>query len=194
MGLNIPDIIQFIPFRAFIKGFRHGQQEKLSFRALDLACVQNHSENGTGCRWADAPKKGIWGARSTSHRWLGRWQNDGTWIRLMQSILGLAELAQMISWGRASIDGSFAAGKGGGEGVEYGFKGKGVTIHALSDGNGMPLSLIHTGAATSERDQVIPLLDSVNPRTGLRGRSRKRPVVVQMDKGYDSRELRKKNP
>jgi len=148
----------------------------------------------TGCRWADAPKKGIWGARSTSHRWLGRWQNDGTWIRLMQSILGLAELAQMISWGRASIDGSFAAGKGGGEGVEYGFKGKGVTIHALSDGNGMPLSLIHTGAATSERDQVIPLLDSVNPRTGLRGRSRKRPVVVQMDKGYDSRELRKKNP
>ena len=148
----------------------------------------------TGCRWADVPKGTPWGKRSTSHRWLGKWQADGTWLNLVESILGLAELAGKISWERASIDGSFAAGKGGGEGVEYGFKGKGVTIHALSDGNGMPLSLVHTGAATSERDQVLPLLDGVKPRTGKQGRARKRPTVAQMDKGYDSRDLRKKNP
>jgi len=148
----------------------------------------------TGCRWADTPKGKVWGTRSTSHRWLGIWQADGTWTNLKEGILGIAELAGLILWDRASIDGSFAAGKGGGEGVEHGFKGKGVTIHALSDGNGMPLSLIHTGAATSERDQVLPLLDAVSLKTGKRGRSRKRPVVAQMDKGYDSKELRKKNP
>lgn len=147
----------------------------------------------TGCRWCDIPKGALWGSRSASHRWLGIWEADGSWKRILETILGVADLAGMISWGRASIDGMFAAGKGGGEGVEYGFKGKGVTLHTMSDGNGMPLSMTHTGAATSERDQVFPLLDAICVRTGRSGRSRKRPDVLQMDKGYDSKALRKKN-
>ncbi len=148
----------------------------------------------TGCRWADVPRGSEWGTRSSSHRWLGIWQEDGTWANLVQCVLGVAELAGMISWERASIDGSFAAGKGGGEGVEYGFKGKGVTIHALTDGQGMPLALTHTGAAGNERDQVTPLMNGVSIKTGKPGRTRKRPKVLQMDKGYDSQALRKKNP
>ncbi len=48
MALNIPDIIQLLSFKAFVKGFRHGQQEEFSFRALDLACLQNHSEDILG--------------------------------------------------------------------------------------------------------------------------------------------------
>ena len=31
-------------------------------------------------------------------------------------------------------------GKGGGEDVAYGYKGKGILIHTLTDGNGMPLA------------------------------------------------------
>jgi hypothetical protein len=48
MRLNVSDIIKLLPFRAFIKGFRHGQQEKLSFRALDFAGLKNHSQNIPG--------------------------------------------------------------------------------------------------------------------------------------------------
>ncbi len=50
----------------------------------------------------------------------------------------------------------------------------------------MPLSNRTTPANGSERDQVIPLLDSVKIKTNKRGRPRKRLKVLAADKGYDS--------
>lgn len=84
----------------------------------------------------------------------------------------------------------FPPGKGGGEGVEYGFKGKGVLIHSLVDANGMPLAVCVTSARDSERAQVLPMLDSLKVRTGKPGRPRSRPKQLAADKGYDSKELR----
>jgi transposase len=84
----------------------------------------------------------------------------------------------------------FPPGKGGGEGVAYGRKGKGILIHSLTDGAGMPLSTRTTPANGNERAQVIPLLDTLHIRTGKRGRPRKRFKVLAMDKGYDAKELR----
>ncbi|MBU1345247.1 MAG: transposase [Proteobacteria bacterium] len=84
----------------------------------------------------------------------------------------------------------FPPGKGGGEEVEYGFKGKGITIHSLVDGNGRPLAVTTTSAKGDERHQVIPLLEVVKLKTGKKGRSRCRPKKLQADKGYDSNELR----
>ncbi len=45
----------------------------------------------------------------------------------------------MIDLTRLAIDGFFSAGKGGGEKVDHGYKGKGVTTHLLVDGLGQPL-------------------------------------------------------
>jgi len=84
----------------------------------------------------------------------------------------------------------FPPGKGGGEGVAYGRKGKGILIHSLTDGAGMPLSTRTTPANGHERAQVIPLLDTLHIRTGKRGRPRKRLKVLAMDKGYDAKDLR----
>ena len=88
--------------------------------------------------------------------------------------------------------GLFPPGKGGGESVGYGFKGKGVTQHLLVEGNGMPLSIITTSADGSERAEVINLLAQVK----VFGRNRRRPRScareLQADKGYDSQELREK--
>ncbi|NRB09257.1 MAG: hypothetical protein HRU34_20580, partial [Richelia sp.] len=64
--------------------------------------------------------------------------------------------------------GLFPPGKSGGDGVAYGGKGKGIFIHTLTEGSGMPLSNRITTALPmvgSERDQVIPLLDSVKVKT-----------------------------
>lgn len=83
----------------------------------------------------------------------------------------------------------FPPGKGGGEGVEYGFKGKGVTLHALVDGNGTPLEVISTSAKGEERQQVLPLLKKLRI-FGKRRRPRSCMNELQMDKGYDSQELR----
>ena len=34
----------------------------------------------------------------------------------------------------------FPPGKGGGEEVAYGYKGKGILIHTITEGNGMPMA------------------------------------------------------
>ena len=86
----------------------------------------------------------------------------------------------------------FPPGKGGGEGVAYGRKGKGILIHSLTDGAGMPLSSCTTPANGDERAQVIPLLDTLQVRTGKPGRPRKRLKVLAADKGYDAKDLRRR--
>ncbi len=83
----------------------------------------------------------------------------------------------------------FPPGKGGGDDVDHGYKGKGSTIHLLVDGEGMPLAESTTAANGSERDQVIKLINSVKINCG-EGRPKSCPKVLQGDKGYDSQELR----
>jgi transposase len=84
----------------------------------------------------------------------------------------------------------FPPGKGGGEGVAYGGKGKGVLIHLVTEGNGMPLSCSTTAANGDERQQVLPLLDQIKVNLSGGGRSRKRFKVLAADKGYDAKWLR----
>ena len=86
--------------------------------------------------------------------------------------------------------GLFLPGKGGGDGVARGGKGKGVLIHTLTEGNGMPLANCTTPANGSEREQVLLLLDRVKVKTNKPGRPRKRVKVLATDKGYDSKEKR----
>ncbi|CDN09706.1 hypothetical protein RintRC_6024 [Richelia intracellularis] len=52
----------------------------------------------------------------------------------------------------------------------------------------MPLSNPTTPANGSEKDQVIPLLDSVKVKTNKCGRPRKPLKVLAAEKGYDSKE------
>jgi transposase len=144
----------------------------------------------TGARWADVPEENGFGSRSTSHRQLGIWESDGTWENIKARLTGKAYDLGLIDWERSSVDGSFVAGKGGGDDVEYGFKGKGVTVHALVDNNGNPLSVISTGAAEGERAQIEPLIEQAKVLTGKPGRPKKLPGSLQADKGYDSRKLR----
>lgn len=143
-----------------------------------------------GAKWINVPKGEQWAPKSTAHDWLGKWQADGSWEKILFHILAIAQFLGLINWERASVDGSFVAGKGGGEDVEYGHKGKGLIIHCLVDGNGMPFALKSTGAAANEREQVGILLDYVSIPTGGVGRPKKRPDALQADKGYDSRALR----
>ena len=58
----------------------------------------------------------------------------------------------------------FPRGKGGGEEIEYGFKGKGTTTHLLVEGNGLAIACTSTAANDDERQQVEPLLDRVQNR------------------------------
>ena len=81
----------------------------------------------------------------------------------------------------------FPPGKGGGEAIAYGGKGKGILIHLLTEGNGMPLSVCTTAANGDERQQVIPLMDALKVKTSRPGRPKKRVKVLA---GYDAKWLR----
>jgi hypothetical protein len=81
-------------------------------------------------------------------------------------------------------------GTGGDAGVAYGRNSKGILIHSLTDGAGMPLSTRTTPANGDERAQVIPRLDTLHIRTGKRGSPRTRLKVLAMDQGYDAKDLR----
>lgn len=84
----------------------------------------------------------------------------------------------------------FPPGKGGGNEVAHGYKGKGILIHTLTEGSGMPLANCTTAANGSEREQILPLLDKVKLKTLKPGRPKKRVKVLAADKGYDSKDKR----
>lgn len=54
----------------------------------------------------------------------------------------------------------------------------------------MPIANSTTAANGSEREQILPLLDSVKLKTLKPGRPKKRVRVLAADKGYDSKEKR----
>ncbi len=72
----------------------------------------------------------------------------------------------------------FPSGPGGGEQVEYGYKGKGVLTHMVSDRQGMPLRFSSTSAKGNERQQLIKLVDQL-PKI-------RKFHFFYADKGYDA--------
>jgi IS5 family transposase len=85
----------------------------------------------------------------------------------------------------------FSRGKGGGEEIEYGFKGKGTTTHLLIEGNGFPIAFTSTAANGDERQEVEPLLDRVE-RQISNVLTKGIIPIFEADKGYDSEALRDK--
>lgn len=65
----------------------------------------------TGSRWCDVPKGEQWGSRTGAHRWLGRWQADGTLDKILTILLETADLAGLLNWERLAGDGFFFHGE-----------------------------------------------------------------------------------
>jgi IS5 family transposase len=86
----------------------------------------------------------------------------------------------------------FSAGKGGGEEIEYGFKGKGTTTHLLVDGHGSPIAFESTAANGNERQQVEPLLNRVQKHINCWRKRLKGIPIFEADKGYDAHALRER--
>jgi transposase len=86
----------------------------------------------------------------------------------------------------------FSAGKGGGKLVDYGYKGKGVTIHLLVDGNGNPIGFEVTAANGDEKQQVEKLLSVIEEALQKRYKLNGLIPIFEADKGYDAEELRDK--
>jgi transposase len=62
----------------------------------------------TGCRWCDLPHGAPWVSKSAAHRWLQRWQADGTLAAMQARMLGIAEKYGRIHWRYGAVDRSFS--------------------------------------------------------------------------------------
>jgi transposase len=58
----------------------------------------------------------------------------------------------------------------------------------ITDGNGTPLAIDHTGANVHDSEMAIPLVDAIIPIPGPVGRPRTRPDALFADRAYDAEE------
>jgi transposase len=64
-------------------------------------------------------------------------------------------------------------------------------LHLCADGHGRPLSVIVTVGQRADVTQIEPVLDAIRvPRKG-RGRPRKRPTALRVDRAYGARKARR---
>ena len=63
----------------------------------------------SGARWKDLPPK--YGSRSTCHRRLQEWQDQGVWERIRLKLLSTLDAQAKLDWSRALLDGSFVPSK-----------------------------------------------------------------------------------
>ena len=83
----------------------------------------------------------------------------------------------------------FRAQQTGGEDIAYGWKGKGSTIHLVTEGNGLPLAFLVTAANVFEVTVGLQVVDQVRvPR--FQGRPHQRPTRLAADKSYDNADFR----
>jgi transposase len=65
----------------------------------------------SGARWKDLPAK--YGSRSTCHRRLQEWQDQGVWEQIRLKFLSALDCQAKLDWSQAFLDGSFVPGKKG---------------------------------------------------------------------------------
>ncbi len=65
----------------------------------------------SGARWKDLPPK--YGSRSTCHRRLNQWQDQGVWEKIRLTFLSTLDCQAKLDWNEAFLDGSFVPGKKG---------------------------------------------------------------------------------
>ena len=62
----------------------------------------------TGARWKDLPNEPPFASKSSSHRWLKRWQNEGVLSQILLKLLKRADSKGLIDCHRLLVDGSFS--------------------------------------------------------------------------------------
>ena len=148
----------------------------------------------TGVPWRWLPATSDFPSGYTCRRRLQRWHKAGVWQRLFETLLAELQKKHQIDWYRTLVDSaSLRAPCGGAKtGPNPTDRRKlGSKHHLLTDGRGVPLACILTGANRHDVTQLLPLLDKVPRVRGRRGAPRRRPKHVQGDRAYDSEPHRK---
>jgi transposase len=125
----------------------------------------------------------------TCWRRLQDWQTAGVFDRLHQALLAELNAAGRIDWSRACVDASHVRAKREAPAPDPARSNRGKTgskHHLICDSGGVPLAVTLTRGDVDRRQPqrhhpAHPLLDTVPPIRGRRGRPRRKPDVVVAD-------------
>ncbi|WP_143010778.1 IS5 family transposase [Cupriavidus necator] len=148
----------------------------------------------SGIPWEMLPQEMGCGSGMSCWRRLHTWQKAGVWDRLHQVLLAKLRAADRLDWSRAVVDSSSIRAVGSGQKQLPNPTDRarpGSKHHLLTDAQGIPLSLILTGANRNDITQLLPLIEAIPPIRGKRGRPLSKPSIVQGDRGYDHDKYRK---
>ena len=109
----------------------------------------------TGIQWKALPRS--LGASSTVHDRFQQWVEAGVFEKLWTSGLIEYDVQKGLQWSWQSLDGAMTKAPLGGEetGPNPTDRGKkGVKRHLLTEGNGLPIGLVVTGANRHDKTQV----------------------------------------
>ncbi len=153
----------------------------------------------TGIPWEDLPQEMGCGSGMTCWRRLDSWRRTGVWDRLHEIVLDELRSKDKLFWSRAVVDSAAARAVGGGGKVGPNPTDRakpGSKHHILTEGQGIPLATVLTGANVHDVTQLLPLVDAIPQVGGKPGRPRHRPKRVLADRAYDSephrRQLRRR--
>ncbi|MFB0524288.1 MAG: IS5 family transposase [Phycisphaerae bacterium] len=143
----------------------------------------------TGIPWEYLPKEMGCVSGMTCWRRLRDWQKAGVWDKIHRILLNNLRQKDQIDFSRAVADSAsvravFGGPKTGPNPTDR--RKLGSKHHIITDANGIPFVVKLTGANRHDVTQLMPLVNSIPPIAGQRGRPRKRPDCVQGDRGYDS--------
>lgn len=136
----------------------------------------------TGCQWRALPRR--FGAGVTVHRHFQNWVRAGIFDRVFEILLRFYDGLRGIEREWASIDGSIVKAPRGGSatGPNPTDRGKsGAKRHILTDGRGVPLSVVTSAANVNDNQRLEETIDLL-PQERV-------PENLCMDKGYDSKKV-----
>lgn len=143
----------------------------------------------TGIQWKALPL--TLGAPSTVHDRFQTWVREGVFMKLWQAGLMAYDEAKAIDWEWQSIDGAMTKAPLGAENTGANptdRSKKGTKRHLMTEGNGMPLSVVVTGANRHDKTQTKNVLDNIVIERPVPDDDNKQNLCL--DKGYDYPDIR----
>lgn len=134
----------------------------------------------TGCHWRALPRR--FGSSSAVHRHFQKWVKAGVFDKIFDILVEFYDGLRGIDREWCSLDGAIIKAPLGGEetGRTPTDRGKsGAKRHVLTDGRGVPTSVVTSAANVNDSQRVEQVLDTV--------KEKRKPRNLCMDKGYDSK-------
>jgi putative transposase len=143
----------------------------------------------TGIQWNALPR--ILGASSTIHRRFQKWAREGVLIDLWRLCLYVYDQMVGIDWEWQAMDGAMTKAPLGCENTgpnPTDRAKKGTKRHLLTEGNGIPLSVVVTGANRNDFKETANVLDHIVIERPEPTKRKKQHLCL--DKGYDYSEVK----